>query len=278
MRLRRAVLILFCSAQAAAAQTATDTTHFVADSRLFHRGDYYTLAIFTAATIGMFPLDKHMASVFRDEDLVTNQKLNETAKAFRWFGGSGPYLIGGSMYVVGRLAHVPRAADLGLHGTEALVVGAAMAGVLKGVLGRERPYASADTNPRNFKFGRGFKGGEFMSFPSGHSTTAFAAAAAVSTETAVWWPKTKWIIGPILYGGATMVGLSRIYHDRHWASDVIMGAAVGTFAGQKTVRFNKTHAGNRLDRWFLGKGNVETHLRVMPSADGTLMLVKSWVF
>jgi membrane-associated phospholipid phosphatase len=278
MRLRRAVLILLCSARAAAAQTTTDTARVIPDSRLFHRGDLYTAALFTAATIGMFPLDRHMASVFRDEDLVTNQKLNETAKAFRFFGGSGPYLIGGSMYVVGRLAHVPRAADLGLHGTEALLVGATMAGVLKAALGRERPYASADTNPRNFKFGRGLKGGEWMSFPSGHSTTAFAAAAAVSTETAVWWPKTKWIIGPILYGGATLVGLSRIYHDRHWASDVVMGAAVGTFAGQKTVRFNKTHAGNRLDRWFLGKANVMAHLSVTQSVDGSPMLVSSWVF
>jgi membrane-associated phospholipid phosphatase len=84
----------------------------------------------------------------------------------------------------------------------------------------------------------------------------------VSTETSEWWPRTRWIFGPVLYGGATLVGLSRIYDDKHWASDVIMGAAVGTFAGLKTVRFNHTHEGNRIDRWLLGGSAESAHLRL----------------
>ena len=143
-----------------------------------------------------------------------------------------------------------------------MLVGAAVSGVLKTVLGRARPYTSLDTNPRSFVFGRGLKGSDYQSFPSGHATSAFAAAAAVSLETAEWWPKTRWIIGPILYGGAALVGVSRIYDDKHWASDVLMGAAVGTFAGLKTVRFNHTHEGNRIDRWLLG-GAGSSHLRVI---------------
>src|SRR5437016_2629934 len=81
---------------------------------------------------------------------------------------------------------------------------------------------------------RGFKGTDFTSFPSGHTTAAFAAAAAVSSETSEWWPRSRWIIGPIVYAGATLVGVSRMYDDKHWASDVAMGAAIGTFAGLKT--------------------------------------------
>jgi hypothetical protein len=42
-----------------------------------------------------------------------------------------------------------------------------------------------------------------------------------------------------------------MYNNRHWASDVIIGAAIGTFAGLKVVRFNGTHTGNRVDRFFL---------------------------
>jgi hypothetical protein len=30
-----------------------------------------------------------------------------------------------------------------------------------------------------------------------------------------------------------------------------MGAAIGTFAGTKVVRYHRTHPGNRLDRWLL---------------------------
>jgi membrane-associated phospholipid phosphatase len=55
-----------------------------------------------------------------------------------------------------------------------------------------------------------------------------------------------------MYGGAALVGLSRMYNNRHWASDVITGAAIGTFAGTKVVRYHHTHPGNRIDRWLLG--------------------------
>ena len=42
-----------------------------------------------------------------------------------------------------------------------------------------------------------------------------------------------------------------MYNNRHWASDVIMGAAIGTFAGTKVVRYHLTHPGNRVDKWLL---------------------------
>ena len=168
------------------------------------------------------------------------------------------------MYAAGRFAHVERAADLAVHGTEAVVVGLGTSFALKSVLGRGRPYISADTNPRNFQPGRGFKSASYQSFPSGHSTAAFAAAAAVSAETSEWWPRTRWVIGPIVYAGASLVGVSRMYDDKHWASDVVMGAAVGVFAGLKTVRFNHTHAGNRIDRWLLGDGK-KAHLQFLPT-------------
>ena len=200
----------------------------------------------------MFPVDKHLASQVRDEDLVAKKELREAARVLRFFGGPGPYIIGGTMYAVGLASRDRRLTQLGAHGTEAIVVGAGISGVLKLALGRARPYTSADTNPRNFSLGRGLKGTDFQSFPSGHSTTAFAAAAAVSAEMTEWWPHQRWIVNPVVYGGAALVGLSRIYEDKHWASDVVMGAAIGSFAGLKVVRFNHTHEGNRIDRFLMG--------------------------
>jgi membrane-associated phospholipid phosphatase len=143
-------------------------------------------------------------------------------------------------------------ADLGLHGTEAILVGTAVTGLMKGAAGRARPYVDL-TRPHDFKFGRGFtKGSDYESFPSGHTLVGFAAASAVTAETSRWWPNSKWYIGPVMYGGATLIGLSRMYNNKHWASDVMMGAAIGTFAGTKVVRYHHSHAHNRIDRWLLG--------------------------
>jgi membrane-associated phospholipid phosphatase len=111
------------------------------------------------------------------------------------------------------------------------------------------------------------KGADYQSFPSGHSTTAFAAAAAVQAETGEWWPHAQWILRPTLYGGAALVALSRIYEDKHWASDVVLGSAIGAFAGLKVVRFNHTHEGNRIDRWFLGAKSQASSIRLV--ADGS---------
>src|SRR6185503_3305522 len=248
-------------ASAAGAQTAGDSARLTRP--LFVPSDVYVLGMFAVTTVAMFPLDRHLASVIRDEDLVTNKNLMRASSMFRFFGGSGPYLIGGSMYVVGRVSKTKRLAELGLHGTEAVVVGQGVASTLKLILGRARPYTSSDTNAHSFGFLRGRRGTDFQSFPSGHSTTAFAAAAAVQAETTEWWPESKWIIGPIVYSGAALVGLSRIYDDKHWASDVVMGAAIGTFAGLKVVRFNHTHEGNRIDRLLLGGKESGARLRLI---------------
>lgn len=177
----------------------------------------------------------------------------------------GAIIIGISLYGVGRLAHWRQVADLGLHGTEAVAVSGALTTVLKGVVGRARPYVSADTTPSNFQFGRGFGRSAYQSFPSGHTTVAFAAAAVVTSESEHWGHRAVWLVAPAMYGGATLVGLSRMYNNAHWASDVVLGAAIGTFSGIKVVRFNHSHAHDRLDRWLLGA-------EVAPAPDGRVAL------
>jgi hypothetical protein len=64
-----------------------------------------------------------------------------------------------------------------------------------------------------------------------------------------------------MYGGATMIAASRMYNNKHWASDVVMGAAIGTFAGTKVVRYHHSHPGNRIDKWLLNRTS-KRHRRV----------------
>ena len=54
-----------------------------------------------------------------------------------------------------------------------------------------------------------------------------------------------------MYGGAALAGVSRMYDNRHWATDVLVGAGIGTFAGLKVVRYHDSRPGNAIDRFFL---------------------------
>jgi membrane-associated phospholipid phosphatase len=170
------------------------------------------------------------------------------AAAFRVLGDPGAIAIGGATYAVG-LARRDRAiADVGLHTAGAIVVAGTVTGVIKAVAGRARPYVTADTNAHSFALGRGLStGNAYQSFPSGHATAAFAFAAALSTEGRHRWPTTNRVTEPLAYTAASLVALSRIYHDRHWASDVVMGAGIGLVTGRALVRYQHARPANGLD-------------------------------
>jgi len=220
---------------------------------LFTRDDAYLGALFIAGTVALAPLDKRIAGELQEPNAQANRLFQNLATDVRLIADPGAVIIGTSLYAAGRLTHTERLADLGLHGMEAIAVGNALNTAIKWTAGRARPYVVADTNPRDYQFMRGFrKGSSYSSFPSGHTLAAFAAAAAVANETSRWWPGSQWYVGSAMYGGAAAVALSRMYNNRHWATDVIVAAGIGTFAGNKVVRFNhRTNPGNRLDRWLL---------------------------
>ena len=214
---------------------------------------------FIAGTLALHSVDKYFAARLQDKSSQSSRFLQTTATGFRTIAEPGAFVIGGTLYVGGRLSKQHDMADLGLHGTEAVVVGSVFAGVLKDAFGRARPFVHPPTDstgfdPNDWQLGRGLRSGDpYRSFPSGHSVAAFAAAAAVANETSRWWPHLKWVIGPAMYTGAGLVGVSRMYNNKHWASDVMMGAAIGTFAGNKVVRYHhRTNPDNKFDKWLLG--------------------------
>jgi membrane-associated phospholipid phosphatase len=267
-RLTHTLLALSLSAGVANAQADT----IGSPTPLFTYRDAVLAGSVVVATLLARPFDDHFAARLQDSSTQANRKLQGLATFVRTVATPGSYYIGGTMYLAGRLTKNERLADVGLHGTEALIVGELVAVVIKGTMGRQRPYVEP-RNSNSYQLFRGFGGSDkYRSFPSGHSTSAFAAAAAVASETSRFWPETRWIIGPILYTGAALTGVSRMYNNRHWASDVLVGAGVGTFAGLKVVRYHHTHPGNRLDDWLLtgsivpkGDGGHAVRWSIMPA-------------
>lgn len=253
----RPLLAAILAALALAGQPSTGRPLIAQEADpLFVRGDLVIAGAFVAGMLAARPLDRAVAERLQVPWAQENRLLKRAASTFNFTAAPGSVIIGTTMYAVGRVGGNERLASLGLHGTEAIGVGILATAVIKNVVGRARPYVDVK-NPRDFGFMRGWGQEKYRSFPSGHSTMAFAAAAAVTSETARWWPRSeaRWAVGTAMYGGAALVGASRMYSNKHWATDVIAGAAIGTFAGIKTVRYHREHPRNRLDRWLL-TGNV----------------------
>ena len=277
-RLRRCLVpLLMVTAPLAslAAQTPVtdkrDTTHAQHQAPFFTKKDAILAGVFAGTTIIMIPLDRHIAQRLQDSSTQANRFFKNASTGVEAIASPGAYVIGGTLYAVGKIGGYERVADLGWHGTEAVLFAQGITYMLKGIAGRERPFLSDGHDADNFKPGKGFSTGDFASFPSGHTSTAFAAAAAVTNETSRWWPRSVWIIGPLTYTGATAVGLSRMYHNRHWGSDVAIGAAIGTFSGRKVVQYAHGHPGNLIDRVIL-------RTSVVPFGNGGAVVAYSFRF
>lgn len=249
-RLLLASLLIAVPAQdlTAQAKAVPDT---VAGAPLFTGRDAIRAVGFTGLTIAMFPLDRSIARRLTNERSKANRFLNGASNGVEYIADPGSIVIGTSLYLIGRFTNHPNIEDLGWHGTEAVLLGSGITWMLKGLAGRARPFATADTTAHDFKFAGGFTNTARQSFPSGHTTAAFAAAAAVTSEAERMWPHHFWLVAPVMFGGASLVGVSRMYHDKHWASDVALGAAIGTFSGRKVVQYAHGHPGNRIDRFML---------------------------
>jgi len=237
---------------------------------IFTARDAITATAFVAGTALLIPFDRRIAERSQSHGLQASGVLSNTATVFRDLGHPlTVFALATTAYGAGRIGHDERLTDIGLHTGEAIVAGELADFVIKGVAGRSRPYVSNDTNATDFMLGRGFRKGEdYSSFPSGHATASFAAAAALAAEGSRWWPNQTRYVTPLAYTGATMVALSRVYNNKHWSSDVLLAAAIGVFSGRKIVQYQHAHPRNLLDRLFVSTS-------IIPTGDGRLALAVS---
>jgi membrane-associated phospholipid phosphatase len=214
---------------------------------LFTRRDLVITAALATTAAALIPADDRIAREFQRPGPQSSALLRETAEGVEMIGSPGALVFGGSLYVAGLVIRRRGVADFGWHTLEALAISAQVTDVLKGTFGRSRPYAAAG-DARDFDLGAGFGSDTRRSLPSGHTSAAFTLASVVSAESAHRWPRAHRLIAPLAYAAATGVGLSRMYQDKHWASDVALGAAIGTLTGRMVVRHAHGRPSNIVDR------------------------------
>jgi len=118
------------------------------------------------------------------------------------------------MFTAGRFTGGKRFRAMTYDMLDAAVVNFAYTEVFKVAVGRERP-----------------NGQDNKSFPSGHTSNAFALASVAQQH-------YGWKIGVPAYALAGLMGVSRINEDKHWLSDVVAGAGLGWIVGRTVVRVN----------------------------------------
>jgi len=164
--------------------------------------------------------------------------VRNVSKYVTRFGGSYEAYILAGLGAYGFIFKNEKIKTTTLLATQAYITGAAMESFLKFISGRQRPYfydpRQVDAEPKfhgPFTSGKDVNGKRInSSFPSGHTTVAFAAATVFAMEY-----KDRPLVPLISYSAATLIGLSRITENKHWITDVFFGGVLGYFTGRLVV-------------------------------------------
>jgi membrane-associated phospholipid phosphatase len=132
-----------------------------------------------------------------------------------------PIFLGGSI-LVGAVTDGGRGFKRAAAAGIGMAAGSLVNETLNRIVGRRRP--SAEVGAWEFDPFHGH-----ASFPSGHVAFTFAIAGAVDKATEGW-------VAIPFYTAATITGLTRIYLDRHWLTDVVVGSLIGVWMSRHVTR------------------------------------------
>ena len=184
------------------------------------RGDAYWLGGIAAGGLLVYSADGQLRHLAVKNDSPLNDSL---ASGFEKFGNGGYEL--GLLGVYGGLCYLLNGKEGGrtaVLAAQSFLAANAVGTLVKYSAGRARPYAGDGKRrftPFRFKSAR-------TSFPSGHTTSAFAIASVFSRRC------SSPAVGISAYALASGTALERVYDDKHWASDVFAGAVLGTAVGR----------------------------------------------
>ena len=184
------------------------------------------------------------------KESVTHQRSasfdNVTGYGEKYGSISYAGIFAGGMYLTGKILGDKNISTTGRMLVESVLYTGLTVSLVKYAVGRSRPYTNEGPSD---VFAYTFQESN-VSFPSGHTAIAFTVSTVLSRR----------INNPFasiaLYGLAGFTGYQRIYDDKHWFSDVFIGAAIGYFIGNSIVDSEENRS---------SKNNFLSDVTVMPT-------------
>lgn len=196
----------------------------------WERPDWTTAGLGVAAVVGAGLLLDRAGDRFMADH--ANASWDRTAKAVQNLGGTPSVVIAGGTYLAGVAFKDPEVRATGVDTMVTMGISQLLLTLpLKALAGRSRPIAGQGTQDFH-----PLHGGQ--SFPSGHTTQAFALASVIAEHA-----DRPWVTG-LSYGLAGLVGVARVEQRQHFLSDVVAGGLIGTFVGKSVVSYNQSLRAN----------------------------------
>src|SRR5215813_6432533 len=191
-----------------------------------NRGNAKWWLLSGAVTAGLIAADHHIANSFENSNgqVKWGGRISQIGAAYTLV----PLVAG--YYGFGVIADHAKAREIGVLGTESLLDSLIVAGVLKEVFRRNRPD---EREPGEF-----WSSG--TSFPSGHAIQVWSIASLVSHEY-----HHQPVVSVVAYSLAGLVSAARIAAQKHFASDVFVGGAMGWFIGRYVYETHMSHLAHK---------------------------------
>ena len=197
-------------------------------------GDFLSLSAVLGAGLLLYSVDQDIQQWAQDHRSSSSEDIFKTIGHL----GNGVVLIGlmTALYVSGEVSDNNSLRVTALLSLESWLTTGIIVRGLKSVVGRARPW----TGESSHSFHPFSTRSRFASFPSGHASSAFAVATVIADQS------KKVYIDILAYSLATMAAFSRVHLDKHWASDILVGSAIGYFVAKKISALDRNRDSKKM--------------------------------
>ena len=201
-----------------------DLNHIARAPFKWEKSDWTRFGLWSLSVPLLSGIDNEAARFINEHKTPVSGSLgNEIGK----FGQEYSFVLLAGFYLSEKIGGHQKGGKIARDGLiSSLIAGGILSPLLKSAVGRNRPNQELGS----YEF-QPFSGNH--SFPSGHTTQAFALASVVASHYDNIWVKAG------SYSLAGLVGVSRMESNAHFSSDVLAGALIGTLVGRKVVRLNE---------------------------------------